>query len=191
MFLDIGIGILSSLFVGWILNFETSIFFILGGILLTILPDCDFLYFWLARKRDKDRDTDYKHRDLFHYPLIYLPFGTAVFYILGGKEWVILFLLCSFLHFIHDSIAVGWGIKWFFPFFQNNFAFFYLYSCKIKTGLRKLVFSFDENTLKQYVNEHGDKDWITNIYYKWHPIAIIEFSVFLLSLLVLLLKYVR
>jgi hypothetical protein len=37
------------------------------------------------------------------------------------------------------------------------------------------------------VQEHGDKDWVKNIYYKWHPYAQVEFAVFIISLLALVL----
>lgn len=102
-----------------------------------------------------------------------------------GNVWVFAFFISSLLHFVHDSIAVGWGIKWLYPFSKNNYAFLYLYSKKDKQGLRKLIFSFNKDNLPKYVDEHGDKDWVKNIYYNWHPIAIIEFIFFLISLTIL------
>ena len=186
MFLDIAIGIYVAAFLGKFLNFDPNIWFFLGGILITVLPDSDFLILFLKRGRDKDKIDDCKHRDYIHYPLIYLPLGFLIFYLTGGMEWALLFLLCSFLHFLHDSIAVGWGIKWLYPFSKNNFAFFYLYSRKIKKGLRKFIFSFDKKTQDYYIRKHGDKNWIKNIYYKLHPIEIVELIFFVSSIIFLL-----
>lgn len=186
MFLDIAIGIYSAAFLGWLLQFNPSTWFFIGGILITVLPDADFIYFYI---KSKSRIDDSKHRDYIHYPLIYLPLGTLIFHFIGGKEWSFLFFLCSFLHFVHDSIAVGWGIKWLWPFSKNNFAFFYLRSGRQKKGLKKIIFSFDKKTLDYYIRKHGDKNWVKNIYYKLHPIAIVEFTVFVSSIIFLVFLY--
>lgn len=187
MFLDIALGIMSAVFVGWIFDFNPNWWFFVCGVLITVLPDSDFLFHFLKRKGDKDRIDDYKHRDLIHYPLAYLSLGTLIFYFLFGKEWALLFFLGSFLHFIHDSVGIGWGIKWLWPFSTQNYAFLYLYSRRLKGGLKKLVFSFSKSDLSYYVKEHGDDDWVKNIYYKWHPIAVIEFSVLIILILLLII----
>jgi len=191
MFLDFALGIFSVIFLGCLFDFNPGFWYFFAGCLMTLLPDSDFIFYLFKRRKDKDRKDDHDHRDYIHYPLIYLPVGSLVFYLLGGKEWAALFLLCSFLHFLHDSIAVGWGVKWLYPFSKNNFAFFYLYSRKKKKGLRKWVFSFDKENLSYYVGEHGDDNWIKNIYYKWHPIAIVEFLFFVLSLITLAVYIVK
>lgn len=178
MFLDIGVGIIAGILLGNYFGLGLGSLYILVGILISVLPDLDFIYYFLKRGKDKDRKEDYLHRDLIHYPLIYLPAGFLIFYIAGGVAWAWLFFVCSLLHFIHDSIGIGWGIKWLWPFSKNNFAFFYIYSGKKKGGLKKLLFSFDKKELAKIASEHGDKDWVRNIYFKWHPIAIIELLVF-------------
>ena len=187
MFLDIGVGILIAILVSILFHVKLVAFLIIVGILFALGPDLDFLYVYLRRHNARD---DYKHRDIIHYPLLYLPIGTLLIFVLFGKVWAILFFLTSFLHFVHDSIAIGWGVKWFFPFSRKNFAFLYLYSSKLKSGLRKPFFSFDEKELPAIVAEHGDKNWVKNIYFKWHLIAIVEFSFFIISLIALYF-YVR
>ena len=184
MFLDIGVGILTATFISFIFSTKITAGLIFFAIIFALLPDADFLYFYPQRK---DTKYDHKHRDIIHYPLLYLPIGTVIMSLLLGNMWATTFLIASFFHFLHDSIAIGWGIKWLYPFSKNNFSFFYLYSKKEKKGIRKLLFSFNEENLPEYVREHGDKDWIANIYYKWHPIAIFEFCVFILSVIVLMI----
>lgn len=182
MFLDIGVGILVSILISSIFEIKLTLLLIGLGILFALGPDLDFLYLYAKKHNSKD---DYKHRDVIHFPLIYLPVGTVFILFLFGKIWAVLFFLTSFFHFVHDSIAVGWGVKWLFPFSRKNIAFFYLYSSKLRRGLRKTIFVFDKKKLPVIVAEHGDKDWIKNIYFKWHPIAIVEFMVFVISLIVL------
>lgn len=187
MFLDIALGIFSVIFISWFFHINPDFWVFLFAIIFTLLPDADFLFFYPKRGDTKE---DYKHRDIIHYPLIYLPIGTSIIWLIFGKAWSLLFLVASFLHFVHDSIGIGWGIKWLYPFSRNNYAFFYLYSKKIKKGLRKFVFSFSEKELPNYVKEHGDADWVKNIYYKWHPIAVAEFLVFLMSIIILIIYIV-
>lgn len=182
MFLDIGSGIFSAIITSYLFNVDVSTWLVLFSILWALFPDVDFLYFYPKRH---DTKYDHKHRDIIHYPLLYLPIGTIFIWFIMGNVWAFAFFISSFLHFLHDSIAVGWGIKWLYPFSENNYAFLYLYSRKDKRGLRKLVFSFNKDNLPKYVDEHGDRDWVKNIYYNWHAIAIIEFIFFLISLTVL------
>jgi hypothetical protein len=187
MFLDIGIGIFTAIFISYFSETNILVWFILFSVACSVLPDADFIYFYPRRH---DTKYDHKHRDLIHYPLLYLPIGSIIAYIIFGKIWAIAFLTSSFFHFLHDSIGIGWGIKWLFPFSNNSYSFFYLYSAKIKKGLRKTVFIFNEKNLPDMVREHGDKDWVKNIYYKWHPYAQVEFAVFIVSLITLFF-YVR
>lgn len=182
MFLDVGIGILVSIFISFMFDVDFTSWLVVFSILFALLPDFDFLYFY---PKKEDTKYDHKHRDYIHYPLIYLPVGTFLIWLLFGAGWGLVFFLSSFLHFVHDSIGIGWGVKWLFPFSKNNYAFFYLYSKKIKKGLRKTVFIFTPQELSSVVREHGDADWVKNIYFKWHPIAIFEFSFFVLSLFIL------
>lgn len=188
MFLDIAIGIFSAIFVSSIFQSSPNFWLFFFAILLALLPDLDFLLYYPKRG---DTKYDCKHRDIVHYPLIYLPVGALIFWLLFGKIGASLFLITSFFHFVHDSIGIGWGIKWLYPFSKNNYAFFYLFSGRRKKGLRRLLFSFNQEDLGRYIQEHGDKDWVKNIYFKWHPIAIVEFVSFVISVIVMIiyLKY--
>ncbi len=187
MFLDIGIGILTSIFVSHFFNIEISIWIVIFSISFALLPDLDFLYFY---PKKHDTKYDYKHRDIIHYPLLYLPIGTLIFWIIFGKVWGIAFFIASLFHFIHDSIGIGWGIKWLYPFSRDNHSFFYLYAKDGQRGWRKLIFIFKEKELPGIVAKYGDPNWVKNIYFKWHPIAIFELAFFILSLIILLI-YVK
>jgi membrane-bound metal-dependent hydrolase YbcI (DUF457 family) len=144
MFLDIGLGIFVAIVTVSIFQIDFSVYLLVFSILFALLPDADFLYFYLKKH---DTKYDHKHRDIIHFPLIYLPIGTFIVWSLMGNIWALSFFLSSLGHFIHDGIGIGWGIKWLYPFSKKNYAFFYLYSKKNKRGLRELLFSFDESNL--------------------------------------------
>lgn len=182
MFLDFAFAIITSVVADNYFNIP-SVSIIYFALLFSILPDLDFIIYKVAGIH---QDKLYKHRDLFHYPLLYLPIG-GILLLLINKNLAIIFLIISSLHFIHDSIAYGRGVKWMFPFSKNSFAFIYLYSREVKSGLWQWVFIFNDKNLDKWDEEHGDEDWINHIYYKLHPIATIEFIAFFISLLLLYL----
>lgn len=184
MFLDFGIGLLVAVLASYLFDIPLTSSLVLFSTACAVLPDADFLYYFPKRN---DTKYDHNHRGLIHYPLIYLPVGTITCWILLGTSWASIFFISSFFHFVHDSVGIGWGIRWLYPLSKNNYAFFYLYSKKIRRGLRKTIFVFDDKNLSEYVGEHGDANWIENIYYKWHPIAIVEFLFFITAVISLIL----
>lgn len=164
-----------------------SVGFLLGGIIFSLFVDIDFIFFFKSRRAGKHA---HEHRSL-HYPLLYIPIGVLIFYPFGW-QWALLFALCSIAHFIHDSIGIGWGIKWLYPFSKNHFAFLYQYSPKGKPRLpTKLFYSWKPEEVKSLAEKYGDDDWVKNIYRRWHPYAIIEFATLLLAILVLCFYYLR
>ncbi|MDD4333144.1 MAG: metal-dependent hydrolase [Patescibacteria group bacterium] len=180
MFLDFAFGIITSILTSYYC--QTALTPLLYYcVLFSILPDLDFIIYKIFKIK---QDKGYKHRDLFHYPLLYLPLGGLLL-ILFNKILFWPFLIISFFHFMHDSIMYGRGVKWLFPFSENSYAFIYEYSRVKKWGLWQWVFVFNEKNLEQWDEEHGDEDWIQNIYYAHHPIAIIEFGAFTVSLILL------
>lgn len=185
MFLDIGVGILTAIFIDSIYQVDSFVWLVVVGIFFSLLPDLDFIYYKLDKK--KKFEKGYAHRNLFHLPFLYLPLGTLMIWILFGKLWGLLFLITSFMHFAHDSIAYGRGVKWLYPFSGDGFAFIYLYSRVVKNGLWAPMFVFNKESIAKFDEEHGDENWLENIFYKFHPIAIVEWAVFIISLIVLMI----
>jgi hypothetical protein len=181
MFLDLAFGIITAIIIST--RYQISLAPILYfSLLFSILPDLDFvIYKVFGIKQDKG----YAHRDLFHYPLLYLPIGYLLLFKFNTAI-AVAFLVISTLHFLHDSIMYGRGVKWLFPFSKNSFAFIYEFSRVEKYGLWQWIFIFNDKNLDEWDEEHGDEDWIRHIYYALHPIAIIEFGTFIMSLFLLL-----
>jgi membrane-bound metal-dependent hydrolase YbcI (DUF457 family) len=179
MFLDIGMGILVAIFTSQYYHVHLGELLVIGGIIFALCPDFDFILHYFKNGISRE---DYQHRNMIHYPLLFLPIGTLVAHLIGGNVWAMLFFLGALSHFLHDSIAIGWGIKWLFPFSKKNYVFLYHYSKIQKRGLRKFVFAFDKSALSAVVAEHWSDEWFNDIYRHWHPIAIVEFGVFLISI---------
>lgn len=183
MLLDIGIGIFSAIILAKLFAFPLTVWFVLFGIAFALLPDIDFIY-TLLRNGLADERIIARHRDLVHYPLIYVPIGfllTLPF----GLAWACLFLLGSLGHFIHDSIGLGWGIPWAWPLVNKNYSFLYRYSAPGKQLPKQLVYCWKRDQLDELIRDYGDKNWLENIYLGFHPFFVTEIVVFLVALFVL------
>jgi hypothetical protein len=184
---DIIAGITLTHLVGLLFGFDPSVTHVLIGIVFALLPDLDFAYHYLRTSQVsayKGHIED--HRDGLHYPLLYLPIGSGLTWLLFGEEWAVLFFLGSLSHFLHDSVGIGWGIKWLFPFTSKNYKFF----CEKDGELsNRLVVSWTQRELTEVISAKGDKNWIANLF--WKPIRtgrlsvmlVVEFAVPLLLIL--------
>jgi hypothetical protein len=182
MFLDIGIGILAAVLVSKIFVLPLSLGLVFVGVIFALLPDLDFILY----KAKKDLKNIHKHRNLLHYPLLYIPIGVIVI-LFFSKPLTILFGICSLLHFIHDSIGIGWGIKWFFPFSKNSYSFLNIYQPPNKEQIPKaFLHIWKDEEMDMIVDKYGDENWIKNIYFHFHPYAIFEFLVFIIAVVFLL-----
>ena len=154
-----------------------------GGVVFALLPDVDLIKIFF-QKEGRDAGRDFKHRDLLHYPLPYLILGTALVWFLGGPLWASIFFFASLLHFLHDSIGIGWGVKWLYPFSKNSFAFFYHYEVQRNNLPKKLMYVWSPEEVDR-LSRNGDKNWIKNIYFSLHPYSIAEHVITILIVLFL------
>ena len=181
MFLDIAIGILTAIGISEFFDMPLNALFVAGGILFALLPDIDYLFFCI---RDGNQKYAHQHRDLIHYPLFYIPLGMIAASLVN-VHWGLLFGITSLLHFQHDSIGIGWGIKWLWPFSQKSFKLFSRKDGQLSWSWRHYA-AWTPQELKIVAETHGDPNWFRNIYLRWHPYAIVEFLAFLIALIVLL-----
>lgn len=186
MLLDIGLGILVAIFVSDAFAVDSRVLWYAGGILFALLPDADYL---VHLARGGNSRHAHRHRDLFHLPLPYVLLGTAALYPLGAA-WQLLFAAASLAHFAHDSIGIGWGVQWLWPFRDQHYSFLYIYKPRHRKERlpRKLLYVWEHAQLDDLHERYGDEEWIKNIYLRWHPYAIVELIVFLVSLAVLFFR---
>lgn len=183
MLLDAGIGIFAAIIVGKLFSLELTPLLVGLGIAFALLPDVDGVYAFL-RNGHRNHKAISLHRDLVHYPLIYLPAGALVT-LPFGTEWSALFLIASLGHFLHDSIGLGWGIPWFWPCIDENYSFFYRYVPPGKAFPRKIVYRWDREALGALAEEYRDQNWFFNIYVRLHPLFLAEIAFFIIALVAL------
>lgn len=182
--LDIGIGIFSAIIVSKLFGIELSPLLLGAGMVLANLPDIDGVYTFMRNGNDFKAVS--RHRELIHYPLIYLPVG-ALLALPFGAEWSVLFLLASTGHFLHDSIGIGWGIPWLWPFTNNNYSFLYKYMPRYhQHHPRKLLYVWERDRMDELIERYGDRNWFQNIYVKLHPFFLAEILFFIAAVLTLM-----
>lgn len=179
--LDIGIGLLLGIALHSLsgLNYQLCLFI---GVVSCLLPDIDFIWKLLTDKiRGKSLQTKF-HRDGLHYPLLFIP--IVIFIGLLFNPWVALILgVGCVTHFIHDSIGVGWGVKWLYPFSKKSYMFLYVAGVPTNKEMpRKLFYSFNDVEREKLIIEYGDPNWIKHIYLRPHIFGFIEYAVFAIGL---------
>lgn len=160
MLADIAIGIFSAFFTSYLFQVKPSFSLLLVGIFFALLPDIDFLIEWIRGRKPLGR-FERDHRNLFHYPLFYILIGS-IFVFWFSWAYLFLFVINSLWHFIHDSIWVGWGVKWLYPFSKKRYKF--------------------DKPLKR----PGKENWIKEIYFRPTVVSITESLLFFSSLIVYL-----
>jgi hypothetical protein len=178
MFLDIGVGILGAL--GFSSLFGTPFTWPLAlvGILFALLPDADFVLRWAMRRRIGK--VNHRHREFLHYPLLYVSIGSIAVGAATDMQFAFLFAALSLAHFIHDTMGIGWGIAWLYPFSPD---FFKAFSERDGRFSRRLLVRWTPAEQNEVERLRGDPDWFRNIYLRMHPISITEFGFFVAAII--------
>lgn len=165
MFLDIALGIGGMLVFSFLTGVEPTLSLMLFCSGCALLPDLDFVWHFL-RRRPIDRHA-HRHRELLHTPLLLL---SLLFFVLFpfGVEYAILATLLTFAHFVHDSIGIGWGVRWLFPFRNDSFKFF-------ENGSFLAVRT--PTQVAEAAEARGDDDWFRNIYMRPSKTLLMEMAI--------------
>ena len=103
------------------------------------------------------------HRDIAHYPIIVVPcfiLTASVF----GFFWATVVAANLVTHFVIDSVGVGWGIKWLWPFSKKNYKF--LCERDNRSSTRILV-SWSPAELRYAIAHYGNIDWLAEYQETW------------------------
>lgn len=158
MFLDIKLGLLWAFLVGLLFGHPFTPLWILAGVGFALLPDLDFWIEYLKRGTVGGKVIDL-HRTLLHTPLTYLPVTLFV----GswfGPAWMTLFALGVFGHHVHDSMGMGYGIRWLWPLSTRWYKLFSGKDGEIHYDHHHLLASWDAEEMKTLVAERGNDHWI-------------------------------
>jgi len=181
--LDIGVGIILSIIISRCFHQPLTLLFVIFGALFALAPDIDFIFH--VHQGRSAKKFGHKHRDLLHYPILFILLGFLIL-LPFGLSYALLFAIAVLLHFIHDSIGIGWGIQWLYPFKTDYYAFLYHYEPAGKRLPRKIIHIWKSEEIDTISERHGDDDWFKNIYFRPHPYAIVEYLVFIIAVIVLL-----
>lgn len=174
--LDIGLGILAAYLVSKLFGFVWPSLLIFSGIVYALAPDLDYL-----SRLGQVSKLDHLHRGILHKPFFYLGLSGVIFPF--SRPLATLILLCAVFHLLHDSIGIGWGIQWLWPFDEHFYALFYVYSRPDTDLPNKLLYRWTPQQVEKLAKDYGDDAWVKNIYQKLHPIAVMELAGLALGLL--------
>ncbi len=182
--LDIGVGLLLGIVLSVLsgMNYELCLAL---GVVACLLPDLDFIWPLLRGKYSYKK----AHRDGLHYPILFLPVVGAIGLLINPYV-AATFVVGAFIHFLHDSIGIGWGVKWLFPFKNVSYAFLYRARLVAEKNMpKKLFYSWTDAQRNSEMAKYADPHWIKHIYFQFHIYGIIEYFVLVLGIVLSIMHY--
>lgn len=187
---DIGFGFLIAVITAHVFGVPITTTLVIICSIAALLPDIDFLVEFF-RHGSVGGTVIREHRELLHFPITFIPF-IALVWVLFGSVWGFVFLMGTLTHFLHDTVGIGWGIKWFWPISTRAYKLF----SDERGRPAWTATSWSAEEMPRLAKEHGVEHWIRDIYLKpfsgntegWLSLVnIIEWLIFLVGLGVLLL----
>jgi len=174
MFLDVGIGLLLAMAIGWLTNTNHKLWLLIFGAVSSLAPDIDLVVYLIKHKGKLDQFA-HEHRELLHKPLLF-SFGVAfvmlwldLAYKIPLSLWASVWFTNTIAHFIHDTFEGGWGIQWLWPL-EDKYYLLAKYRTKI------IINGITEQ--RKIATEHGNPDWFKDSFrWQWRTIAKIIFFV--------------
>ncbi len=174
MLQDIGIGILLAILTASVFHTVLSATLVLLCVIFTLLPDIDLIL---------PKFLVGTHRSWTHYPALYI-IGSILVYVFFGNIWVFAFAIGILYHLIHDTLFLGWGIKWFWPFSLRSYKFFPDKAGKITSRFILSWLPAEEEEIKR---EYDTPHWIKVFYFRPNIISISEYGIFIIGVISLVL----
>ena len=177
--LDVGVGLLLGVLLHNLTGYNYGLSLSVG-VISALLPDLDYVWKAIQTKRLPHSE----HRDGLHYPLIVVPVVGLLGFLINPAVGLVL-ALGTLSHFIHDSVGIGFGIKWLVPFKKNS----YLFLFQIKTPANKdmpkqRMYSWNDAERAEMIRKYAYDDWIRFVYLQFNPFGTFEYSVLALGMIV-------
>jgi hypothetical protein len=190
-------GLFAVLIASWWFGVEPLWWHFAIGLVLSHAPDLDAIPELLRRGRvAASAEHPHDHREALHYPIILITLAVLVAYFI--PYWGTIFLVAVALHLINDLYGTGWGIKLFWPLSKKNYKLLgrrvnrleYILKSdgdweqqpESERKLRWLV-SWSPEELPGYMTRWGIDDWIPKYYGTLNSISAVEYSLFLLAII--------
>lgn len=158
MFLDIKLGLVWAFLVAIYFGKVITPEWLMMGIVFALLPDLDFWLEYIKRGTVGGKVIDL-HRTLLHAPLTYIPIALFIGTYFG-PAWMTLFALGVFGHHIHDSVGMGYGVRWLWPFSTHWYKFFSGKDGEIHYDFNHFLVSWTEEEMQELVHERGNDTWL-------------------------------
>jgi len=179
---DAGLGILVYLGVGYFYGSPDA-----WGLLLApciFLPDIDSL----AQVRKKgyaaaSGEDPVDHREFLHKPVFWLLPALFAWIAFGYYGALLFFLFLA--HFLHDSVLTGWGVPWLAPWSKVRLKFFADEANNESLRFNNWVRIWTPENLQEKIRAFGNEDWIRDLYLRLSIPSTIEYSVFILAVILL------
>ena len=182
--LDVGVGLILGVGLSNVTDLAYPLCLLIG-IAAALLPDLDFLYQYAKTRRTPNTE----HRDGLHYPLIVTPIVGLAGWIFNPHVGAVM-AAGTLAHFIHDSIGVGFGIKWLYPFKENSYLFFFQVKNPANKNMPKQrLYSWNDKERAEAIHKYAYKDWIRFLYFRPNAYGLFEYIVFLTGVLISLASY--
>lgn len=185
MLLDIAFGIFIAVLwdtLGFMPLTELSV---AVGILFALLPDLDGLVSAIGRLHARKNLTDeysHEHREIFHHPIPYIVFGSVVIALITQSPAIVAtFAILSLFHFAHDSIGIGWGLRWGSPWSLTAYKWFSSQDGDFGCAIAR----WSPKEQHAVASKKGDPNWIKNIYMRPSAVSVIETGGFVAVLILL------
>ncbi len=159
MLLDIKLGLAWAILVALVFEETITLGWLAAGIAFALLPDLDFWFEYLRRGTVGGKVIDL-HRTLLHAPLTYIPVALGIGH-LAGTAWMTLFVLGVLGHHIHDSMGMGYGVRWLWPFSTRWFKLFSAKDGELHYDFDHLFVSWSDEEIRALVARRGNDTWLT------------------------------
>ena len=154
---------------------EATPLLILFGIAVLLLPDIDVITLPFGT---------WYHRTFTHYPTVYIP-PAVLAYVFLDPLYATIFTLGVYAHLIHDTVGIGWGVAWLWPFSKRKFLFF---PWEGIPGDKKVFATWMPEQEPSLTEKQQNTDWLKD-YFRPSRLAYIEYGVLLLALIVLVVHF--
>jgi hypothetical protein len=147
-------------------------------------PDVDgLIHYATTGKLVADLENGRDHREGLHYPLLWLLVFAVVIYFFGLTIWTASALVATMMHFLHDTIGVGWGVKLFFPFDSGSYKLFSKKYINADISLTPVIVRYSPEELEKTLKEIAVSVWIEP--YFCHPtrVAVVDYSLFIIGII--------
>lgn len=183
---DFGHAFAVAALIGLTTHMPFSLLFVAWTVLFAFILDFDNIVPIVRGQLSASKDSPKDHRDGWHYPLVWVAAFAIAFVVFGVNVWTVAAAAAVLFHFVNDSFGTGWGIQVLWPFTRTSYK---LFSGKFKDAhvtTQSSLVAYTPEEKHVAIQNHGNPNWIDDIYVHPKTTAKIEYAVFAVGSIFLL-----